>query len=209
MISKQFSEEIISAKDTQHICANIIAQYQKAYKVDTTKFEWVYLVYGIQDDQPIVFYLSYLDSITALPKNRFSSYVSQVNQSSFAELLYLVSHYGAFIDNEDSGDNLSLLKDTPKKNTVQHYFESTFGKLLYHYQLEQLYCSLTQSNAEEAIAFRREINVKRQSTFEKAKMIALPTGENLFEVITQNLHNGFTTYPNIKEAIALHSYLNQ
>ena len=87
MISKQFIEEIISATDTQHICANIIAQYQKAYKVDTTKFEWVYLVYGIQDDQPIVFYLSYLDSITALPKNRFSSYVSQVNQSSFAELL--------------------------------------------------------------------------------------------------------------------------
>ena len=209
MISKQFNEEIISAKDTQHICAKTLDQYQKAYKVDTNKFEWVYLVYGIQDDQPIVFYLSYLDSITALPKNRFSSYVSQVNQSSFAELLYLVSHYSVFLENEDSEDNLSLLKVTPNKNTVQHYFECTFGKLLYHYQLEQLYCSLTQSNAEEAIAFRREINIKRLSTYEKAKMIALPTGESLFEVITQNLHNGFTTYPKIKEAIALHSYLNQ
>jgi hypothetical protein len=74
--------------------------------------------------------------------------------------------------------------------------------------LEQLYCSLTQSNIEEAVAFRKAINLKRHSAFEKAKTIVLPTGESLFEIITQYRHRDFTLYPKIKEAIALYNYLN-
>ncbi len=80
---------------------------------------------------------------------------------------------------------------------------------MYHCQLEQLYCSLTQSSIEEAVAFRKAINLKRHNAFEKAKTIVLPTGESLFEVITQYRHRDFTLYQKIKEAIALYNYLNQ
>jgi hypothetical protein len=100
------------------------------------------------------------------------------------------------------------IKVLETSNKTSCYFENTFGKLLYHFQLEQLYCSLTQSNIEEAVAFRKAINLKRHGAFEKAKTIVLPTGESLFEVITQYRHRDFTLYPKIKEAITLYNYLN-
>jgi hypothetical protein len=117
----------------------------------------------------------------------------------------LVSFYGFFKEDED---NLSLLKINDTTRKIGCYFENTFGMLLYHYQLEQLYGSLTQSAIEEAVAFRKAINLKRHSAFEKAKTILLPKGESLFEVIAQYRYRDFTLYPKIKEAIALYNYLN-
>jgi hypothetical protein len=140
-----------------------------------------------------------------LPEYSFVKYVSQVNKTSFSEVLYLVSYYGFFKEDEDS---LSLFKNNSTSNNMYFYFENTFGKLLYHYQLEQLYCSLTQSSIEDAIAFRKAINLKRYSVFEKAKTIKLPTGESLFDIINQYRHREFTLYPKIKEAIALYNYFN-
>lgn len=205
MISKSIIEKIIRVADTKHLCSSIIAQYQTQQQLETDDFEWVHLVYAIQEEKPIVFYVRFINSSTELPKNDFSSYLAQINKSSFNELLYLVSYYGFFKEDED---NLSLLKVHNTSNKSGCYFENTFGQLLYHFQLEQMYCSLTQSNIEEAVAFRKAINLKRHSAFEKAKTILLPTGESLFEVITQYRHRDFTLYPKIKEAIALYNYLN-
>ena len=80
--------------------------------------------------------------------------------------------------------------------------------MLYHYQVEQIYSSVINSTAGEAIAFRKAINLKRHSSFEKAKTILLPSGESLFEVLTKYRFRDFTLYPKIKEAIALYNYLN-
>lgn len=205
MILKSILEEIISLNNTNHLCTPLIVEYQIQQQIEANDFEWVHLVYALEDDKPIVFYIRFINSIKELPKDKFSNYLSQVNKGFFAELLYLVSYYGFFKEDED---NLSLLQVPYTSNTTGCYFESTFGKLLYHYQLEQLYCSLTQATIEEAIAFRKSINLKRHSAFEKAKTIVLPTGERLFEVITHYRHRDFTLYPKIKEAIALYNYLN-
>jgi hypothetical protein len=205
MISKSLIEETISLKETCHLCAPIITQHQKQQQIEADDFESVHLVYVVQDDKPLLFYVRFINGTTNLPKHKFTSYLSQINKGSFNELLYSVSYYGFFKENED---NLSLLKITDTTRKIGCYFENTFGKLLYHFQLEQLYCSLTQSKIEEAVAFRKAINLKRHSAFEKAKTIVLPTGESLFEVITQYRHRDFTLYPKIKEAIALYNYLN-
>jgi hypothetical protein len=205
MSIKGLCEIVVAVNDIEFICHPIIIQYQKQQQIETDEFEWVHLVYAVQDGKPIVFYIRFINSSKELPKQDFSSYLSQINKSSFSGLLYLVSYYGFFKENED---NLSLLKATDKSSKTTCYFENTFGKLLYHYQLEQLYCSLTQSNIEEGIAFRKAINLKRHSAFEKAKAIVLPTGESMFEVITHYRHRDFTLYPKIKEAIALYNYLN-
>jgi hypothetical protein len=197
---------VVSTKDVDFICHPIIAQYQKGHQIETNDFELVHIVYTIYEDKPIVFYIRFINSITALPKESFYNYLTQINKSSFNELLYLVSYYGFFKEDED---NLSLFKVTYSSNKTGCYFENTFGKLVYHYQLEQLYCSLTQSNIEESVAFRKAINIKRHSAFEKAKTIVLPTGESLFDIISQYRFRDFTLYPKIKEAIALYNYLNQ
>jgi hypothetical protein len=205
MILKSIIEELINTNDIKHLCAPDIEKYQRSQQIEPDDFEWIHLVYALQDGKPIVFYIRFINGSIVLPKNKFSSYLTQISKSSFNELLYLVSYYGFFKEDED---NLSLLKVLNTANKIGWYFENTFYKLLYHYQLEQLYCSLTQSNIEEAVAFRKAINLKRQSAFEKAKTIVLPTGESLFEVITQYRHRDFTLYPKIKEAIALYNYLN-
>jgi hypothetical protein len=74
--------------------------------------------------------------------------------------------------------------------------------------VEQLYSSITNSNTEEAIAFRKAINLKRPSAFEKAKTMLLPSGESLFDVLTKYRFRNFTLYPKIKEAMELYTYLN-
>jgi len=205
MFIKPIIEEILSVGETKHLCAAIIAEYQKNQQIETDDFEWVHLVYAVQEDKPVLFYIRFINSTTELPKNNFSSYLAQINKSSFNELLYLVSYYGFF---KEDNNNLSLLKVHGTSSNTGCYFENTFGKLLYHYQLEQLYCSLTQSNIEEAVAFRKAINIKRHSAFEKAKNIVLPTGESLYDIISEYRYREFTLYPKIKEAIALYNYLN-
>lgn len=71
-----------------------------------------------------------------------------------------------------------------------------------------MYSAITNSTVEEAIAFRKVINLKRPSAFEKAKTMLLPSGESLFDVLTKYRFRDFTLYPKIKEAIALYNYLN-
>jgi hypothetical protein len=206
MTNKELFELVVAIKDKNFICNPIITEYQKSQQIDTDGFDLVHLVYAIQEEKPIVFYIRFINGSTELTEDNFTSYLSQINKGSFNSLLYLVSYYGFFKEDED---NLSVLKVLDTLSKTGCYFENTFGKLLYHYQLEQLYCSLTQSSIEEAIYFRKGINLKRHSAFEKAKTIKLPTGESLFEVITQYRHRDFTLYPKIKEAIALYNYLNQ
>lgn len=205
MILEVIIEETITLKESCHLCTPIIAQYQKKQQIETDDFERVHLVYAVHEDKPIVFYIRFINGDTELHTDHFSSSLTLVNKGSFNELLYLVSYYGFFKENED---NLSLIKVTDTSSNSRYYFENTFGKLLYHYQLEQLYCSLTQSNIEEAVTFRKAINLKRHSAFEKAKTILLPTGESLFEIITHYRHRDFTLYPKIKETLALFNYLN-
>lgn len=205
MPNKEIFELVISLKDTDFICHPIIIQYQKQQQIETGDFERVHLIYAVHEDKPIVFYIRFISGNSELPNHDFTSYLSQTNKHSYNELLYLVSYYGFFQEDED---DLSLIKVADTSSNSGYYFENTFGELLYHYQLEQLYCSLTQCNIVEAIAFRKAINLKRQSAFEKAKMILLPTGESLFEIITQYRYRDFTLYPKIKEALALFNYLN-
>ena len=152
-----------------------------------------------------MFFIRFINGTIELPKNNISSYLSQINKNSFNELLYLVSYYGFF---KDDGDNLSLIKVPDTSSNTGCYFENTFGKLLYHYQLEQLYCSLTQSSIEEAVAFRKAINLKRHNAFEKAKTIVLPTGESLYDIISEYRYREFTLYPKLKEALALFTFLH-
>jgi hypothetical protein len=205
MPNNEIFELVVSIKDTDFICYPIITEYQKQQQIEANDFELVHLVYAVQEDKPVLFYIRFINSTIELSKNNFSSYLAQINKSSFNELLYLVSYYGFFKENED---NLSLFKVCDTSSKTACYFGNTFGKLLYHYQLELLYCSLTQSSIEEAIAFRKAINLKRHNAFEKAKTIVLPTGESLYDIISEYRYREFTLYPKVKEALALYTFLH-
>jgi hypothetical protein len=207
MQNNNIFEKILPVTDTSHICSEIVTNYRIANDIKVNDFKHVYVVYGIQENQPVVFNLIFMTTFEEVPLVSFTYYLQQISTKSFYQLLYLVTYYSFFKEDEA---NLSLFKDNNKSTgAVASYLESTNGKLLYHYQVEQLYSSITNSNVEEAIAFRKAINLKRPSAFEKAKYLLFPSGETLFDVLSQYRFRDFTLYPKIKEAIALYNYLNQ
>ena len=206
MQNNNIFEKILPVTDTNHICSQIITNYRIANDIKDNDFKHVYVVYGIQVNQPVVFNLIFMTTFEEVPLVSFTYYLQQISTKSFYQLLYLVTYYGFFKEDED---NLSLIKDNNSFGAVASYLECTNGKLLYHYQVEQLYSSITNSTVEEAIAFRKSINLKRPSTFEKAEALLFPSGESLFEVLKKYRFRDFTLYPKIKEAIALYNYLNQ
>ena len=204
MYNKILFEERIAVNNSNHICSEIIKNYRIKQDIKIDDFAFAHVVYGI-NDKPVLFHIYFSNTDEVLPKNEFNIHLQNLNQKSFSELLYLVTYYGFFRENEA---NLSLFKDNNFTGAIASYLESTNGKLLYHYQLEQLHSSITNSTVEEAITFRKAINLKRPSAFEKAKALLFPSGESLFEVLTKQRFRDFTLYPKIKEAMELHVFLN-
>ena len=205
MQNKILFEERIAVNNQNHICSEIIKNYRIEQDIKIDDFVFAHVVYGI-NDKPVLFHIKFTATVEVSTKNEFNIHLQNLNQKSFSELLYLVTYYGFFKEDES---NLSLFKDNNKSTSaVASYLESTNGKLLYHFQVEQLYSSITNSTVEEAIAFRKAINLKRPSAFEKAKTMLLPSGESLFEVIIKYRIRDFTLYPKIKEAMELYTYLN-
>ena len=205
MQNKILFEERIAVNDSNHICSDIIKKYRIEQDIKIDDFEFAHVVYGI-NDKPVLFHIIFSNTNEVLPKNEFNIHLQNLNKKSFYQLLYLVTYYGFFKEDEA---NLSLFKYKKGTGAVASYLEPTNGKLLYHYQVEQLYSSITNSTVEEAITFRKAINLKRPSAFEKAKALLFPSGESFFDVVTKYRFRDFTLYPKIKEAIALYNYLNQ
>ena len=205
MQNKILFEERISVNNSNHICSEIIKNYRIEQDIKIDDFAFTYVVYGI-NDKPVLFHINFSNNAEVSTKNEFNIHLQNLNQKSFSELLYLVTYYG-FLKEDEA--NLSLIKDNNSTGALASYLESTNGKLLYHYQVEQLYRSITNSTVEEAITFRKAINLKRPNAFEKAKALLFPSGESFFEVVTKYRFRDFTLYPKIKEAIALYNYLNQ
>lgn len=205
MQNKILFEEQILVNNSNHICSEIIKNYRIEQDIKIDDFAFAHVVYGI-NCKPVLFNINFSNTAEVLPKNEFNIQLKNLNQKSFSELLYLVTYYGFFKEDEA---NLSLFKDNNNSiGAIASYLESTNGKLLYHYQVEQLYSAITNATVEEAITFRKAINQKRPSAFEKAKTMLLPSGESLFDVLTKYRFRDFTLYPKIKEAIALYNYLN-
>lgn len=205
MQNKILFEERVAVNNQNHICSEILKNYRIEQDIKIDDFAFAHVVYSI-NDKPVLFNIHFTNITEVLPKNEFNIHLQNLNQKSFYQLLYLVTYYGFFKEDEA---NLSLIKDNNSTGAVVSYLESTNGKLLYHYQVEQLYSSVTNSNVEDAIAFRKAINLKRPSAFEKAKYLLFPSGETLFDVLSEYRFRDFTLYPKIKEAIALYNYLNQ
>ena len=56
--------------------------------------------------------------------------------------------------------------------------------------------------------FSAQINLKRHNAFEKAKTIVLPTGDSLYDTISEYRYREFTLYPKLKEALTLYTFLH-
>lgn len=195
-------EEIINCNNTDHLCHKMILCYAKTHGMNTNDL-WVHIVYSIKIE-PIVFSISFVKKNIVIPKKSFKYYLLKTNINSFSELLYLVTLYPHFCFEEDS----DWFSNKPNNSElISSYLSKSKGKLVYHYQLEQMYLSLKNSSVEDAIAFRKSINLKRKSAFQEAKLILLPNGESLMKSIEESSIKDFTVYPKIQDAMVLFNFL--
>lgn len=195
-------EEIVNSNDTQHLFYSFLLVYNKTHNINPNDI-WVHIVYAIEPEL-IIFSISYIQKNTVLPKKSFKYYLLKTNPNSFNELLYLVTLYPHFCFEED----LDWFSNKPNNSElISSYLSKSKGKLVYHYQLEKMYLSLTNSSIEDAIAFRKSINLKRKSAFQEAKLILLPNGESLMKSIEELSIKGFTLYPKIQDAMILFNFL--
>ena len=204
MSNKILFEERIAVTNFNHICSAIITNYRIAQDIKMVDFAFAHVVYGIKD-KPVLFHIYFTNTDEFSIQNEFVIHLQNLNQKSFSELLYLVTYYGFFKAHEG---NFLHFKNHNESGAVASYLENTNAKLLYHYQIEQLYAAVANATLEEAIAFRKAINLKKPSAFEKAKSLFMPSGESLFDVLTKHRFRDFTLYPKVKEAMELHTYLN-
>lgn len=204
MSNKILFEERIAVTNSNHICSEIITNYRIAQDIKIDDFAFAHVVYGIKH-KPVLFHIHFTNTNGISTQNEFVTHLQNLNQKSFSEILYLVTYYGFFKAHE--GDFLHF-KNHNESGAVASYLENTNGKLLYHYQIEQLYAAVANATLEQAIAFRKAINLRRPSAFEKAKSLLMTSGESLFDVLIKYRFRDFTLYPKVKEALELHTYLN-
>lgn len=201
MIPKPIFEDIISLSNTNHICYSSIVTYMKSAEIETNDFSFVHIVFGYTE-KPVLFQVNFLNEIVTTPLN-FQELLAKTK--SFGDIVYLVTLYWFYKEDE----TLDWFTETTEtNNALSSLFSMSKGKLVYHYQLEQLYSAATNCSIEEAILFRKAINLKRPSAYEKAKKVFLPTGQSIFEVLHQYRIKDFTLYPKIKEALKLYYYIN-
>jgi hypothetical protein len=201
---QNLKEEIINSNNTKHLCHPIILEYLKNHNL-YLKDAWIHVVYAIKTE-PIIFSILYINKKIVIPEKSFKYYLLNSDLESFDELLYLVTLYSHCCFDKDSS---WFLNKPNNPELINSYLSKSKGKMVFHYQLEQLYMSLTNSSIETAITFRKSINLKRKSAFDEAKSIILSNGKSLLNFIQESRIKDFTLYPKIKETMELFHFLNQ
>ena len=102
--------------------------------------------------------------------------------------------------------NLNRAIDFDKKfnhTSYNEFFKNTFGYIVYHYQLEHLYCMITGSNTDEAILFRKNWNKKKNR--EDAKRLLINNSFSLYDLLFERCfdNNQFLYTPNFSAAYKL------
>ncbi len=196
-------EEIVNSNDTKHLCHKIILGYINSHDINPNHY-WVHIVYTIKIE-PLIFSILFFNKKIVVPEKSFKYYLLNSDLESFDELLYLVTLYSHFCFDKDSS---WFLNKPNNPELISSYLSKSKGKMVYNYQLEQLYMSLTNSSIETAITFRKSINLKRKSAFDEAKSIILSNGKVLLNFIQESRIKDFTLYPKIKETMELYQFLN-
>ena len=114
---------------------------------------------------------SFIEMLHALPTINYDS------------LLFALTCYQHFNDqhfNQILNNSKHLIKYLP---VIDNLLTPTFGHLVYAHQLEQIYIMLTGVSSTEAIAFRKDWNIKRRSTREMVSDILIDDNLNFMNLI--------------------------
>ena len=138
----------------------------------------------------------------------FKKELKQINPLDYSLLLYLCTFYPL-------GFGLEFLREklTQNKNSsfLDTWLGTTWGLILYSFQLEHIYSMLTGSDAQKAVDFKKNWNKKIVTTRAKTNHLELYPGYSLAMMLHDLTleENQFVFTPNLNGAYNLCKYLNR
>jgi hypothetical protein len=131
------------------------------------------------------------------------------NKYGFYDLLYFATLYLPSIQIPNTfKKNPFIIEPVKNEGSLDKYLSISFGKIIYTYQIEQLYMESTHCDILEAIRVRRNINKKVHSTLKQLTEIKFDEEKSFMQLLKERMISDFVYYPNIRFARNLYDLIN-
>jgi hypothetical protein len=151
------------------------------HQIDSSK-SWHYIAYLEKTKEVIVYQSSNTRSKVMEVGGSLADYLSRKKRISFKDLLFLCTLYPVLMPS--SQERLNLTRDNeilpPLMRKILNFGN---GYFFYYHQLEILYSLLTNCSHEESFLFRRDWNLKKEYTRDRASKIMISDGSSLLDFI--------------------------
>jgi hypothetical protein len=183
----------------------ILAKELQKYFGDTdiTKYKYADIDYLVENNSISIIRAALLSKpyATSKPSDRLQSYISNLINPSFNELLFIAT----LLPYHES-DLMNPLPEYPYEsktpNLIDELLKDTKGYLVYHHQLEQLIAMANSCGIPEAVAIRKAIG-KREAKALKLLNTIFIDKQSISQIMRERMFNPFTFYPNFVGAFIL------
>jgi hypothetical protein len=193
--------ESIIEIDKQPILAKELQKYFG--DTDITKYKYADIDYLVENNSISIIRASLQSEpyVTSKPNDRLQSYISNLINPSFNELLFIVT----LLPYHES-DIMNPLPEYPYEsktpNLIDELLKDTKGYLVYHHQLEQLIAMANSCGIPEAVAIRKAIGKREAESLKLLNKIFIDK-QSISQIMRERMFNPFTFYPNFVGAYIL------
>lgn len=140
----------------------------------------------------------------------FNQCLARLPFYDYESLLFLTTAY-ARNPSEDFDHLLKRFFSNCRGTYFDYWFRPSYGYLLYHVQLEHLYCTLSGKRRKEAAVFRHDWNLKKPEAKRLIREILVRKDLTLYELIEHRFLNNsqFVYSPNYRGAYLLAELLEK
>lgn len=150
-------------------------------QIDSSK-AWHYIAYLEKTKEVIIHQSSNTKSKVMEVGGSLADYLSRKKRISFKDLLFFCTLYPVLMPSNQERLSLTRLnKILPP--LMRKILNVGNGYFFYYHQLEILYSLLTNCSHEESFLFRRDWNLKKEYTRDRANKIMISDGSSLLEFI--------------------------
>lgn len=151
------------------------------HQIDSSK-SWHYIAYIEKTKEVIVYQSSNTRSKVMEVGGSLADYLSRFKRIRFKDLLYLCTLYPLLMPSSQM--RLDIARFSEKLSPpIRKILNFGNGYFFYYHQLEILYSLLTNCSHEESFLFRRDWNLKKEYTRDRASKIMISDGSSLLDFI--------------------------
>jgi len=151
------------------------------HQVDSLK-AWYYIAYLEKTNEVIICQSSNNRSKLVAEGGSLADYLSKPPKKRFKDLLFFCTLYPVLLPSSKVSLDWAGFNQKPKP-LIRKILNFGNGYFFYYHQLEILYSLLTNCSHEESFLFRRDWNLKKEYTRDKASKIMVSKDNSLLDFI--------------------------